>query len=280
MIRNEVEKIIRDVLLTLTILGFTAALWYAFNNLASPRNANLILVLPFIFFLVPYLLFSLFQLKRVENKMQIVPRCLRDVVDNVESGRDLISSIRGTVNNEYGVLNEDITKLANQLSWGISFEDALINFAKNVESESLERDFRLVVEARRVGGHVEKILRELSEKITIENLRGKERKSNLASNTFTGYISFLIFIIIIVVVYNNLFVGLVAATGAESEAITQSNSLLLMFLSLFMLLAYEVAILSGFLFGLMQENNIIAGAPHVVILVLIVFVTFMFFIAI
>ena len=50
------------------------------------------------------------------------------------------------------------------------------------------------------------------------------------------------------------------------------------FLTLLILLSYELAILSGFLFGLMQENNIIAGAPHVVVLVMITFSAFFFFI--
>ncbi len=50
------------------------------------------------------------------------------------------------------------------------------------------------------------------------------------------------------------------------------------FLSLLILLSYELAILSGFLFGLMQNNEIISGAPHVLLLVVITFIGFFFFI--
>ena len=128
--------------------------------------------------------------------MYVIPRFLRDVVDNAESGMDLISSINATRNNEYGVLNEDIQKFSNQLSWGVDFETAMLSFSKNIKSKELYRDFRLIIEARRVGGHIEKTLRELSVKIDTENLRKKERKSSLAANTFTGYISFMIFIFI------------------------------------------------------------------------------------
>jgi len=274
------EKIMKFILLFLSILGFIGALYYTFTNITESKNINIVLVLPFIFFLAPYLVLSLFEVKKVESKMQVIPRFLRDVVDNVESGMDLISSIKNTIGNEYAVLNEEIKKLSNQLSWGISFEDAFLNFADNIGSNNLKRDFLLVIEARKVGGHVEKILRELSEKINQDNLRNKERRSNLASNTFTGYISFLIFIGIIILVYNNLFVGIASSLGEAGDDDTSVNNSdkMSIYLSLLMLLSYELAILSGFLFGLMQENNIIAGAPHVVLLVVMTFIGFFGFI--
>jgi len=274
------ELIAKQVLLSLTIIGFAFSIIYTFNNLIHPNNINIVLAFPFIFFLTPYLFMRLYELKKVESKMYVVPRFLRDVVDNVESGMDLISSIKNTVGNEYSVLNEDIRKLVNQLSWGVDFDKAFINFSKNIGSRTLKRDFMLVIEARTIGGHVEKILRELSMKIDIDNLRSKERKSNLASNTFTGYISFVIFIFIIIIVYNNLFVG-VANSFADDSGVVDSegtNDIMSVNLTLLMLLSYELAILSGFLFGLMQENNVISGAPHVVILIIIVFIGFFFFI--
>ena len=256
-------------------------MYYVLNNMNYPRNVNIVLILPFIFFLAPYLIIGLYQVKRIEAKMEIIPRFLRDVVDNVESGMDLASAIENTVNNEYSVLNDDVKKFANQLSWGIEFEEALLNFAENIGSKNLRRDFLLVSEARKVGGHVEKILRELSLKINMENLRNKERRSNLASNTFTGYISFIIFIFIIVLVYNNLFLDLgstLSANEQQADITEENNSMMLIYLTLLMLLTYELAILSGFLFGLMQENDIIAGAPHVVALVIMSFIGFFFFI--
>ena len=149
-------------------MGVIFSLYYTFTNITSPQNINIVLALPFLIFLGPYLAMELYGIKKVEAKMAAVPRFLRDVVDNVESGMDLVSSIKGTLGNEYSSLNEDVRKLANQLSWGIEFDKALINFANNVGSYNLRRDLYLVIEARRVGGHVEQILRELSEKINTE----------------------------------------------------------------------------------------------------------------
>ena len=88
------------------------------------------MVLPVIVFLIPYLAMSLFEIKKVEAKVRVIPRFLRDIVDNVESGMDLISAIKSTTKNEYSVLNEDIKKLANQLSWGVSFDNAMRDFCR------------------------------------------------------------------------------------------------------------------------------------------------------
>lgn len=271
--------VIKNTLLVMAIIGFFVSMYLTITNITSPKFINIILVLPFVFFLTPYLFLRLYDVKKIENKIQSIPRFLRDIVDNVESGMDLITAIQATRNNEYSSLNYDVVKLTNQLSWGISFEDGFLNFAKNVGSPDLERDFILVIEARKVGGHVEKILRELSNKINTDILRNKERKSNLASNTFTGYISFIIFIFIIILVYNSLFLGIAANMGASSGINSATNNAKMStFLSLFILLSYELSILSGFLFGMMQENNIISGAPHVVILIVITFIGFFFFI--
>ena len=164
--KYNLEEIGKNILLTLTIVGFFASMFYVFNNMLYPRNVNIVIILPFVFFLTPYLIIALYQVKRVESKMEIIPRFLRDIVDNVESGMDIVSAIKNTVNNEYGILNDDVQKFSNQLSWGIDFEQALLNFATNVGSKDLRRDFLLISEARKVGGHVDKILRELSIKIS------------------------------------------------------------------------------------------------------------------
>lgn len=280
-------EIFRYILL---VLGFTSlgySLFFALTHMTEPKLINIYLALPFVLFLTPYLLIGLMGVKKVETKMKSIPRFLRDVVDNVESGMDLVTSIKSTTENEYGILNEDIQKLSNHLAWGIDFDTALTEFGKNVGSSVLKRDLRLVIEARAVGGHAEKILREVSNKISVETLRQKERKDNLSSNTFTGYISFMIFLLIIVLIYNNLFLGIGSAASPtigginESLGATQApvaDDRTLIYLSLLMLLSYELSILSGFLFGLMQENKIIAGGPHVSALVILTFIGFYFFI--
>lgn len=270
------EEFLSYIFLTLTGAGFFVGIFLAFTNLDNPERVNLFLIFPFIFFLFPYIIYTTYTYYKVSSKMQSMPRFLRDVVDSMEGGMDFISSIHSTVKTDYGTLNLDILKLSNRLHWGVNMYDSLDLFAKNIEDKSFIRDFRLVIQAQKIGGHVKIILKELSEKIAVENLRTDKRQKDMSSNIVTGYISFGIFTLIVIVLFSTLFSSLVFENNYQSteqdpqELVNSYNENL----SLFIILSYELGILSGFLFGFMGKGSFISGGPHVIILVLIVFIIF------
>ena len=159
------------------------------------------------------------------------------------------------------------------LHWGINMYDALELFAKNIGDASFIRDFKLVIQAQKIGGNVKVILKELASKISIELLREEKRRRDMASVIVTGYISFSIFIFIVVLLFSSLFSSMILdGSGGEvgNDRVESYNKNL----SLFIILSYELAILSGFLFGFMSSGKFIKGGPHVVFLVLIVFLVF------
>ena len=270
-------EIAEDIFLILSVVFSVVFVYLAFLDLQNPSRVNFFLMIPFIFFLMPYLIIRLFKLKKVRQKMVSAPRFFRDFSDSMDSGRSVLSAIQNLKNGEYGVLNEDIVKLSNQLEWGVSFEEAILKFSDNIGSLELRRDILLIIEARKIGGHIEKILKELSEKLDSEISRNKKRRSDLASNTLTGYISFCIFLIIIVITFNSLFEGSIFTQEKELEGEISLNPLD-KFLSLLIILSFEIAILSGLLFGLMGENSILAGVPHTLALTVITFLTYFFFV--
>lgn len=270
------ETLLRYIFLSLTGAGFFIGTFLAFINLDNPEYVNLYLIFPFIFFLFPYIIYSTYKYYSVNSKMQSMPRFLRDIVDSIEGGMDFISSIHSTTKTDYGSLNYDILKLSNRLHWGVNMYDSLDLFAKNIGDKSFMRDFKLVIQAQKIGGHVKIILKELSEKISVENLRTDKRQKDMSSNIVTGYISFGIFTLIVIILFSTLFSSLVFESnfqdnGQNPEEIVESYNTNL---SLFIILSYELAILSGFLFGFMGKGSFISGGPHVIILVLIVFFIF------
>ena len=281
-ITNKRFKLFRDTLLIISIISIIFSFFLSFSYIDNPKIINIIISLPFFLFLTPYLFLRLYELKMVSTKMNIVPRFFRDIVDNVNSGLSLINAINVCLNNDYDILNNDIKKLYNKINWGINFETAILDFADDVGSNDLKKDMILIVEAKKVGGHVENMLKDISEKINTDIVRKKEIKNNLASNTITGYISFCIFLFIIVITFNNLFVNLENATmsnDGDNSIISGGNmDKINIFKSLLTILAYEMSILSGLLFGFMSEENLISGAPHVVALITITFLTFFFFV--
>ncbi len=123
----------------------------------------------------------------------------RDLVENVKSGTPISKSIINLKNRNYSALNPHIQKLANQLTLGITLTQALGTFANDINSKVITRAVGLISEAERAGGKIESILESVAKSINqIENLK-KERKAAISNLITQGYIIFMVFIIIMLV---------------------------------------------------------------------------------
>ena len=96
--------------------------------------------------------------------------------------RNLYDPLRGVMlvkKKDFGILNEYVEKLGNQISLGISVNRALNNFANETGSKVIKRAIELISEAERAGGEIEYILESVSKSIAeVEKLK-KERKLKL-----------------------------------------------------------------------------------------------------
>ncbi|MFP4402477.1 MAG: type II secretion system F family protein [Candidatus Nanoarchaeia archaeon] len=270
----QVEDTIKYIFISATLVGFIISLYLSFTNLNNPEDVNLYLMFPFVFFLFPYIIYSVYNSYYVDIKMRNIPRFLRDIVDNMEGGMDFITAIHETAQTDYRALNYDVYKLSNRIYWGVDIYEALTLFTADVGSKKFQRDFSLIIQAQKIGGHVKIVIRELSDKIAEENSRNEMRKKDMSSNTVTGYISFGVFTLIVILLFSTLFSSLVFDNQDANSSIRELEESYNTNLSLFIILAYELAILSGFLFGIMSNNSFISGGPHVIILVFVVFILF------
>ena len=245
------------------------------NLMLNPNFLNLFLFSPFILIVFPYLFYNFYIDNIIKKKMREVPRLLRDISEKFMSGIDLISSINSLDYEDYYYLKEDIYKFQNSIDWGISVEESFLNFAKRIKDSNFLEEIKLILEAKKIGGNIEILLLELSRKIEKDNKRNKEKEIALFETNFTGYVSFILFLVMFVILYNTLFLEL-AGAGLESEDARSEE--INFILSLFMILSYELAVLSGFIFGFMQETKFSSGAFHIFNLSTICFFIFLLFI--
>lgn len=123
----------------------------------------------------------------------------RDLVENVKSGTPISKSIIHLKNRDYKVLTPHVQKLANQLVLGLTLTQALRTFANDINSKVITRAVGLISEAERAGGKIESILESVAKSINqIENLK-KERKAAVSNLITQGYIIFMIFIVIMLI---------------------------------------------------------------------------------
>lgn len=192
---------------------------------------------------------------------------VRDLVENVKSGTPISKSIVNLKNRNYGVLNDYVTKLSNQISLGITLNVALNNFARDTQSRVVMRSVNLISEAERSGGEIESILASVASSVSQTEDLKKEQKSAVYNLVVQGYIIFVIFIIIILVLQ---FYILPLVSGISSEGIgsltVKVDAQKSDFSSPLLLLLLIQSFFAGIVIGKISEGEFKYGIKHSFIL--------------
>jgi len=222
---------------------------------------------------LPFFSNLLLEGKSEREKEQMFLEFARDLVEGVKAGTPISKSILNVKSKDYGSLSVNVVKLANQISIGIPVKDAFEVFAKEVNNNVVSRSIGLIREAERSGGRIELVLESVTSSVAqIEKLK-KERKAAIYNLTVQGYIIFLIFIFIMLVMQFKILpmvegianietIGIInAEVGAEEIDFSQAFLYLLLIQGFF----------SGLTIGLLAEGNIKAGIKHSFALMLTAF---------
>ncbi|MEK6840432.1 MAG: type II secretion system F family protein [Nanoarchaeota archaeon] len=199
----------------------------------------------------------------------------RNLVESVKAGTPISKSIINVRNKPYGVLSENIKKLANQISLGVPLGSALQIFSKDVKNKTISRALTLIGQAERSGGEIGGILESVTEAVSTSDKLKKERKAVISSLVVQGYIIFIVFIAIILVLQFQILplvagisgesafgvAGIGGGTPLEPEELSNSFLYLLLIQGLF----------SGLIIGKLSEGNIKPGIKHSFILMIMAF---------
>ncbi|MCA9487515.1 MAG: type II secretion system F family protein [Nanoarchaeota archaeon] len=147
----------------------------------------------------PFVLGMIKDIRIASEKEEMFLEFARNLVESVKTGTPISKSITNTKDKDYGVLSAHIGKLANQINLGIPLINALEIFAKDVRNKSISRALTLIGQAERAGGEIGEILEAVAEAVSMTDKLKKERKASISTLVVQGYIIFLIFILIILV---------------------------------------------------------------------------------
>ncbi len=186
------------------------------KNLAGPFIAVIVVALSFfligpgnLFYFIsvisavvaisPFVVQLIISQGRQKQKEEKFLEFTRDLVESVKSGTPINKAIINLQNREYGALSSHIKKLANQVAIGISLDISLRNFARDTKSRVISRAVTLIYEAQRAGGDITTIIQSVSGSVQqTEDLR-KERLASISNLAVQGYIIFLVFIAIMLI---------------------------------------------------------------------------------
>ena len=193
---------------------------------------------------------------------------IRDLVENVKSGTPVSKSILNLQNRDYGALTNHVRKLGNQISLGIPLTQALFVFAQDTKSRVIKRSVSLISEAEKSGGSIDVILESVSQSVNQTEILRKEQKSSTYNLVVQGYIIFVVFIVIMLVLQFKILplvsdLGSVKDLNAGAQILTPEEYSR----PLFMLLLTQ-AFFAGLVIGKISEGTIKDGIKHSFILVI------------
>jgi flagellar protein FlaJ len=227
-----------------------------------------VMVLTLILSLLP-LLVSFIVAERSQNEKDT--RFLefsRDLVENAKSGTPIVKGILNLQNRDYGTLSSHVKKLASQLTLGIPLTQALQTFARETKSRVISRSVTLISEAQTAGGRIETILESVASSVNQIDTLKKERKSSVSNLITQGYIIFVVFIVIMLIMEFSILpmldgigggdtsIGSLSPGGVEDDDLTRPLFVLLLTQSFF----------AGLVIGKISEGSIKSGIRHSFIL--------------
>ena len=266
------------VIAGIIIVGFSSL----FVLVDSLKNINIFYFLfgtGILIMLLPFVIFSVIENKTQREKDDMFLEFSRNLVESVESGIPISKAIAGMKAKNFGKLSIHIEKLANQIQLGIPLQKALETFAYDTKSPTIIRAITLIREADKTGGNISTILESVAKSVSETEKLKAERRSAISSLVMEGYIIFLIFIIIMIVVEMQIipitsgivdtsFTASSTLPGLESNIIgsggtTTSTEFGTAFISLLITQGF----FAGLIIGKLSEGDIKAGIKHSFIMV-------------
>jgi len=228
-----------------------------------------LLVISLIVISLPFVMSILSGQRKQKEKEEKFLSFTRDLVENVKSGTPISKSIVNLQNRNYGPLSSHVKKLSNQLTLGIPLTDALRVFARETKSPVISRAVGLISEAQRAGGKIDSILESVANSVNQTEVLKKERKAAVSNLVTQGYIIFMVFIVIMLVLEFKILP--LVSDLATPEGVTiavQSINAADFSMPLFIMLLVQ-SLFAGLVIGKISEGTIGSGIKHSFILLVI-----------
>ena len=213
------------------------------------------------------------------------PDFLRDLAEYWKGGLSMTVAVQTLATSEYGALNDEVKKMSDQLSWGVSFGDVIEMFAVRVGTPLVMRAISLISEANRAGGKISDILvTAANDSREIKFLEG-ERKRTISSYISVIWTSYGVFLGVIVVLAK-VFIPAIAGSNSEPSSddaagggqqlgnMVIRNIEPLFFLTIFYYGVTMQALGNGSMAGLMANGRFSSGMKHSGMMILMSMVCF------
>jgi len=196
-----------------------------------------------------------------------LPDLFRSIVQAQETGMTLPKALEEASKRDYGPLTSELKRMTVQISWGASFEEALLAFGDRVGTVLTQRTVPMIIEASRSGGHVEKVFDPMGKFIQTTLLLEKERKTQTKPYIAIIYVALLVFLFTIVLLFKTFFTSVEGVPMLVTPT-TSPDDLARTFLHMTLVQSF----FGGLVSGKMGEGSVYAGLKHSLIMMILGYV--------
>jgi flagellar protein FlaJ len=192
-----------------------------------------------------------------------LPDLFRSIVQAQETGMTLPQALEEATKRDYGPLTAELKKMTAQISWGMSFEEAISTLGKRVNTVLVQRTVPMIIEASRSGGRVEKVFDPMGKFIQTTLLLDRERRTQTRPYIAIIYVAFFVFLFTIILLFKSFFVS-IEQLPLLGNAVMSPEAMRRMFFHMTSIQAF----FGGLVAGKMGEGTINAGLKHSLALML------------
>jgi flagellar protein FlaJ len=259
--------------ISLVIASVLLIAMYFFNPRATTMYINELMLIALLIAVTPSAVLDHLNHKWLEAIEDQSPSLVRGISESQETGVTLVQALDSVVENKLvtGPLADEVQKLTTQMSWGLSFEDALQRFRNRINSPIVNRFCALVLEASRSGGQIKNVFKATSG--FMEEMReiDQETTSQMKPYIIIIYAAFLVFIFVSIILIVSFFEPL---EGLEHILSPTSLVGARQFKDFF----YRTMLVSGFMGGLMagkiSGRRVLGGLKHSIIQMVVGYIAF------
>jgi len=251
----------------------------AFYMGMSPMNIALLALLLII---MPPGFFNYYETRRIRKLEAEFPAMMRDISLSVKSGMTVKAAMNVAAGGQYGDLTGAVRHIDNAISWGVSFEDAMLQFARKYPTTLIRRTVFSLLEASRMGGKLGEILGGIATDVEETKALERRRTSETKPYLMVCYVSYFVFLAVILIISytflpmmreaSELTTGTSISGGAAQFAVSEAAS------AQYNMLFFHALVIQGFFAGIvtgkMGEGKAVAGLKHSALFIIVAIIAY------
>lgn len=262
---NKTRKMVA-VVSAVDAIAFVLVVWLFLRDNFLVFSTEIVLT-AILIAIIPYSIIDFLHqswLNKIEDQM---PMLVKGISESQETGLTFMQAFEKVVDEKMvrPPLGTEVKKLTDQMSWGLSFEDALQKFKERIDSPVVTRFCALVLEASRSGGQIRKVFSHTSGFMQEMREMEKEAAAQMKPYLIIVYAAFFILIFTAVILLQNFFAPLQNLQNILSPTTIVG---LQGFKDFFYRTIIVSALFGGLMAGKIGERRIAGGLKHAIVMLL------------